>query len=434
VTDRLVTDVIQPLPETIQELHHRALQRAGTVAAFDPTTSPLHGKALFIVGAPRSGTTWLHQLLATHPDVATGGEAHLFCEGVGALFDNHDDDDPNMGLSTWVTRPELVAFVRQLADGVFMTMRDALRPGATRILDKTPNHVPYAARLAEVYPDATFVHIIRDARDSVSSQHDLWSSWDSQIGAWDAAAAAWRVAVEDARRHLGGLHYHEVRYEDLVREPEARFAEILEAAGLEHDDAFVADAVAFCRAPINVRASDARVAVRKWADMDPIAERAVVRAAGDLMVSLGDLSPAERDRILARRTWRDTVGSARHAASSAIAGVRRRQASNAQRRAIERRAGLRKTASSIAEAATQGDAAGLATLLAADVVVEEGGAIHRGTGDASARLLELRDGRVISVTADDRAGAINLVGADGSRHVWQVFVDGDRVARLVLQH
>ena len=48
-------------------------------AAFDPSASPLYGRVAFVVGAPRSGTTWLQQLLYVHPDVATGGESHLFC-------------------------------------------------------------------------------------------------------------------------------------------------------------------------------------------------------------------------------------------------------------------------------------------------------------------------------------------------------------------
>lgn len=425
--------VVRPVHETINELHARATDREGTVAPFDPATSALHGKAIFIVGAPRSGTTWLHQLLATHPDVATGGEAHIFCEGLSALFDNHAGADPNMGLSTWLTRPELVALVRQLVDGVFTTMRDAVRPGATRILDKTPNHVPYAAHLADVYPDASFVHIIRDARDSVASQHDLWASWDSRVAGWDQAARAWRAAVEDARTHLSGLRYHEVRYEDLVRDTEPRFAEILAAVGLDHDDAFVADAVDFCRAPINVRASDARVAVRKWSDIDPIAERAIVRAAGDLMVELGDLAAADREQILARTTWRDTAERARSATSDAIAAIRRRRASATQRDAIAHRARLRATGTATIEAAIAGDTARLLPLLAGDVMVDGDGASGSGPDAAAAALARLRSGRLIAVTADDRAAAATVVGADGARHRCLVFVDGERVTKLVLQ-
>lgn len=427
------TPTVRPVHETINELHRRATEREGTVAPFDPATSALHGKAIFIVGAPRSGTTWLHQLLATHPDVATGGEAHIFCEGLSALFDNHAGADPNMGLSTWLTRPELVALARALVDGVFTTMRDAVRPGATRILDKTPNHVPYAAHLAEVYPDASFVHIIRDARDSVSSQHDLWSSWDSRVAGWDHAARAWRVAVEDARTHLGALHYHEVRYEDLMRDTEPRFAEILAAVDLDHDDAFVSEAVDFCRAPINVRASDARVAVRKWSDIDPIAERAIVRAAGALMVDLGDLAPAERDRILARTTWRDTVERARSAATDAVTSIRRRRASASQRDAVAHRARLRSTATATIEAALAGDTARLLPLLASDVQVDGGGAQRSGREAAAAELARLHAGRLIAVTADDRAAAVTVIGSEGARHLCQVFVEGEHVTRLVLQ-
>src|SRR3954468_24306620 len=97
--------------------------RQAAQPVFDPSTSPWFGKAIFIVGVPRSGTTWLHQMLSVHPDVVTAGEAHVFCEGISTLLRNHDDPDPNMKLSTWVSRPELDTLVRQLIDGIFTTMR-----------------------------------------------------------------------------------------------------------------------------------------------------------------------------------------------------------------------------------------------------------------------------------------------------------------------
>jgi hypothetical protein len=427
---------LQPVLQTIHEVMAAPSRRAGVEAPFDPSTSPLHGRPIFIVGAPRSGTTWLHQMLSTHPDVATAGEAHVFCEGVSALLRNHEDPRPKMMLSTWVTRGELVAMIRRLLDDVFETMRVHARPEATRILDKSPNHIPYAADLAEVYPDAAFVHIIRDARDSVSSQRDLWGAWDRASREWETAGRRWVASVEDNRRHLSHLRYHEVVYEDLVRDPVARLAGVFDAVGLEHHPDFVTQVVEFCRAPINVRPSDARVGVRKWDDMDPIGERDIVRVAGDLMVGLGYLDDGERQTILRRRSLRDApvfvrdrsgraVRGARSRAGAAVADLRRRGPSPGDRRALAER---------LAAALVAGDVDAAAVLLGDRCALEEGDRGVTGRGAVAARLVELdRGGRVVESRADERAASVHVITPDGGHLLHRVFGDGDRASRIVVQ-
>ena len=57
--------------------------------------SPLRDRVIFVEGAPRSGTTWLVTLLATHPDIAgVQAESHLFDFGVDRVFDNIEGRDP----------------------------------------------------------------------------------------------------------------------------------------------------------------------------------------------------------------------------------------------------------------------------------------------------------------------------------------------------
>lgn len=57
--------------------------------------SPLRDRVVFVEGAPRSGTTLLTALLATHPDVAgITAESHLFDRGVGTLLENHEQTAP----------------------------------------------------------------------------------------------------------------------------------------------------------------------------------------------------------------------------------------------------------------------------------------------------------------------------------------------------
>lgn len=411
---------------------------AGAATSFDPAASPLHERAIFIVGAPRSGTTWLHQLLAVHPQVSTSGESHVFCEGFDTLFSNHADTDPHMNLSTWVSRAELLDLTRHFVDSLFTTVRDRVRPAATHVLDKTPNHHPHARLLADVYPDAAFVHIIRDGRDMASSAHALWSGWGAEYRGLGDAAAIWAGAITDIRTHLSGLRYHEVRYEDLVADPVRHLAAVLDVVGLPHDPAFLEAAVAFGHAPINVRPSDARTGARKWGNLDPDAARAVAAAAGDVLVELGYVTAQERDAALAHRslaTFRtEAVGRGRALAGRAVAKAARVREERRSTRLREQVTAVREPGQRLAEGALAGDPS-IASLVHDDVVLEEAdGSTERGGGPVLDRVLSLYEGaRISHVDADQRACAVQLVDRQGVRQLHRYYVRGGRIERVVVQ-
>src|SRR3712207_3808898 len=94
--------------------------------------SPLRDRVIFVEGAPRSGTTWLVTLLATHPEIAgVQAESHLFDFATDRLFDNLEHRHPTLhGLRSYLDRDQLVDLVRDLCDGVFMAMRDHVAGGA----------------------------------------------------------------------------------------------------------------------------------------------------------------------------------------------------------------------------------------------------------------------------------------------------------------
>lgn len=411
---------------------------AGAPTTYDPSGSPLHGRAIFLVGAPRSGTTWLHQLLAVHPDVATSGESHVFCEGFATLFANHDDVDAHMNLSTWVSRAELLQLTRSFVDGLFTTVRDRSRPGATHVLDKTPNHRPHAALLGEVYPDATFVHIVRDGRDMASSAHSLWSSWGSDYRGIGDAAGIWAGAITDIREHLGGLGYHEVRYEDLVAAPIEHLTGVLDAIGLPHDEELVRAAVEFGKAPINVAPSDARTGARKWGDLEPDAARAVALTAGDLLVELGYVTPAERDAALAHRSLAtvrsDVTAKARAASARLVDRAGRLRSERKVTRLRQDVEAVRGPGRRVAEGALSGHR-GLADDLHPDVTLELADSeVVRGALAVADRLVQLGKGaRISHVDADQRACAVQLVDADGVRQLQRLYVVDGRVERIVVQ-
>jgi hypothetical protein len=419
--------------QTVAALALQAQERTGP--AFDPAASPWHERPIFVTGAPRSGTSWLHQMLLTHPEVTTAGEMHVFCEGLDAVFANFDDPDPYMNLSTWVTRPELLTLARAFVDGVFTATVRATRPDATRVLDKTPNHALCARLMAEVYPDATYVQIIRNPLDALSSARDLWADWDPKLRDWRTAAEGWCATVLDCREHLSGLRYHEVRYEDLLTDPLQRFAGILTATGLAHDEEYVAAAVDFAKAPVNVRPSDQRIAVAKWAEgIDAAAEHDVVSVAGDLMVELGYLEAGERERILARRSPRRTAAVMRRAGravgSAAATRARRRVAAGR-----EGPAAVRALSSDLIATARAGDVPAVAALLAPDVVLEvDGHADGRGAQAAAVTLCDvLGDARAIPVSADRHAAAVEVVPNQGRRQQHRYYVRRGKVTRIVIE-
>ncbi len=170
--------------------------------------SPLRDRMIFVQGAPRSGTTWLQMLLATHPQIAgVEPESHLFEFGVDRLFDNFEGRRKHLrGLSAYVEREELVDLVRDLCDGLFLTMRSHVRGTSTPdfVVEKTPTSFPQKAldlrRKRECFPDAWFLHVIRDG-DAVtrSLMSAPWMPDRSEA----ACKELWRDCVGYTRECLG---------------------------------------------------------------------------------------------------------------------------------------------------------------------------------------------------------------------------------------
>jgi hypothetical protein len=110
--------------------------------------------------------------------------------------------------------------------------------GKPRYADKTPMHVLYLPRLARLFPEARFVHILRDGRDvALSYQSVTWGPTTAT-----EAAVTWRGHVRRGRRdgrRLGPDRYREIRYEELVADPEPLLRSLCAFLELEWDDAML---------------------------------------------------------------------------------------------------------------------------------------------------------------------------------------------------
>jgi LPS sulfotransferase NodH len=376
----------------------------------------------FVVGAPRSGTTWLQQLLYAHPLVATGGETHLFCEVLPAAFENFNLPDPTSNLRTWVSRDQLLTFARAFCDSVFAAQRDGTRPDAQVILEKTPNHRLQSALQAQVYPDARYVHIIRDGRDATSSQRANWSGLAKEYANAGAMARAWANEVRDIRQHLGPLAYLELRYEDVVADTPAALAAIFDHVGLPHTRQLCEDATEFGRAPVNTYLGSFGVGVRKH-EGDALAERSVARAAGDLLTELGYADAAEVARMSHLRTPATVAADARDAARTTAQRSRRlwhRGVGRLRRELRNRQTRPVKTfVSRFVAAMEASDAAALAQVMAPQVSID--GAARTDAATAAKELVaRLGDCELAHRSVFGAQAQLTFVSPDGARVVLRV--------------
>jgi hypothetical protein len=192
----------------------------------------------------------------------------------------------------------------------------ANRRGKARWGDKTPMYMQHLPLLERLFPDALYVHLIRDGRDAARSFLEMPEGVVTRTWAHprsvSAFACQWRTEVESARAlggRVGDGRYLEVRYEAFVGDPERELSAICGFAGLEYEPAMLGYAGEVDLAAKPHQQSLARPptpGLRDWrTEMAPAEVRAFEAVAGDLLVNLGyELSapgaarpPRGRDRL-----------------------------------------------------------------------------------------------------------------------------------------
>jgi hypothetical protein len=213
-------------------------------------------RPIFVLGCPRSGTTLLQQMLHSHRRIAFPSETrfvHVAYERRHE-FGDLEREENRRALAEWITGGKDTKFavlgldaaevVEEIVHGpptlgsalAAVFRRYARAHGKPRWGDKRPSYFRRVPMLQRMFPDAQFVHLVRDGRDAVSSLMRMpWFEGDLH-----AAALTWREAVDTGRRlaaRLGPDTFYEFRYEDLVAEPEEELAKLCAFLGEEYDPA-----------------------------------------------------------------------------------------------------------------------------------------------------------------------------------------------------
>lgn len=269
-------------------------------------------RPVFIIGAGRSGTTLLKDLLNNSKDLKVPPESHFLLEFY-KLFGHPHSDEEAVNLLKHLTkhyrfkRYQLdvnegeIRHFRNYADFMnYLYTKFATKYGASRWCEKTPHYINNCEDLLALFPHAKFIHLIRDGRDVANSV--IAREWGPNNILY--AANYWKSYVTKGIA-FGEKHpdrYLEIKYEDLLSDPERimkrvyAFIEVAPPDDLRKlnslpEDGYIKETKNFFGKNTSYRASYDRLVAQnknKWADKMTKREKEVFNTvAGDLLYRLG---------------------------------------------------------------------------------------------------------------------------------------------------
>lgn len=198
----------------------------------------MKGRA-FIVGCPRSGTTLLQGLLASHPQIASFPESHFFPHAVPVKrwlkvlgisspqakerlhqFLHKIDHEEMMNLV-----PRYGFLIRQYVKS-FVRILDELtiKQGKQHWVEKTPRHLHFIDIIEKYIPDPKFIHVIRNGKDVVASMYDVTHQYPEEWGGTrsiEQCVSRWNRDIKTTQRYITKKNHTSVKYEELVKKSEA---------------------------------------------------------------------------------------------------------------------------------------------------------------------------------------------------------------------
>ena len=194
---------------------------------------------IFVVGMPRSGSTLVEQILASHPSVFGAGEIHHFGDAVASLGRGHFGSEAFLAEFPSLSGADL----RQIGERYLAKIRP-LADGKSRIVNKLPGNFIALGLIHLTLPDAIVIHSRRDPIDTSLSRfskifvpgqaygYDLGELGRYHRG-YDRLMAHWRETLP-----AGTLV--DIDYEAVVADLEAEARRLIAACGLEWDEACLA--------------------------------------------------------------------------------------------------------------------------------------------------------------------------------------------------
>jgi peptidoglycan/xylan/chitin deacetylase (PgdA/CDA1 family) len=206
-------------------------------------------KRIFLVGAPRSGTTILQSLLAAHPEIISFPESKFFHY---LLYEEFATKLPSR-LETFfrdeINRPELLnnfddnQNVENKASW-FVRILDSLAMEENKSiwLEKTPEHIYFIEDIQSLIPDAKFIHILRNGMDTIASMYEATRNFSELWGGvWDLehCIERWKDAVLTSHKYINNSYHILVKYEELIDNKRLILGNICDFLEIDYDSAML---------------------------------------------------------------------------------------------------------------------------------------------------------------------------------------------------
>jgi tetratricopeptide (TPR) repeat protein len=190
---------------------------------------------VFIVGMPRSGTTLVEQILASHDQVHGGGELTYLHQAIDTMPVQNPYDYRYPRVVNMASRENLNAAAVQ-----YLSRLLALAPQSARITDKLPGNILHVGMIARLLPGAKIIHVRRDPLDTCLSCFTQNFGERLPFTTDFARLADYYKGYERISRHWGrilGPRMLELSYEDLVEDTEKESRRMVDFIGLNWDPA-----------------------------------------------------------------------------------------------------------------------------------------------------------------------------------------------------
>jgi tetratricopeptide (TPR) repeat protein len=213
----------RPTPEIEKTIAARIATFTGAFVASRTSWGSRSTQPVFVFGLPRSGTTLVEQILASHPEATGLGEIETLPPLVAGLGLEPSRDD-----------------VRRAA-AAYLAGWPAAASGRTRVIDKSLSTWTLLGPALLMFPEARFVHVERHPLDTAWSTFTELFPENALSDAYDfrrlAAQAALYRRTMDAWESAFPGRIVTVRYETLVADPEREVRRLLDPVGLPFDAA-----------------------------------------------------------------------------------------------------------------------------------------------------------------------------------------------------
>ena len=207
-------------------------------------------RPVFICGCPRSGTTLLASMLGSHPENITVPEFPFKFQILGKISRSLDTDTPidvlegltdDWSYKIWEIADKDIRHAlsgdtqdagKTLEQFVNLYTQRIGKASCVNWIDHTPMNLYYMHTLSELYPDASFVHIIRDGRAVAASVMPLdWGPNTIFMAAnWWTQHVSYGIAAETALAD----RVFRITYEELVIDTERCLKRICEQTGIDY--------------------------------------------------------------------------------------------------------------------------------------------------------------------------------------------------------